>query len=356
MKTKLLTALLLAIAVIPSCESTIEMGEDGQGEVLIMNARMSTADTSHVIWLAYGTQHGVSSALDGVVSCFVNGELVATVDRVSEVHEKEDKGKKYFGAAGYLLDARIAPGDHVSIQAEAGKHHCRADVDVLPAPTILEARAFPSETDSDRQFGPYGLEIRIQDQHDVLNYHYLRILEKSHVLIEKADVFSSYKAGDILDREEKEIRIITTGEPLLNTGARILGDQGSSQASFFDNEENLFTDLLFRDGEYTMRVFTNERFKNGPKTMDSGDSMIVYTTAVVRVFNISREDYLSLSGYQFSNSKESETYLTEEFVFPNNVKGGIGFVSVEAAVDYEIAFPTRRVTIDTWPNGTVIEE
>ena len=113
---------------------------------------------------------------------------------------------------------------------------------------------------------------------------------------------------------------------------------------------------LYRNGEYTMRVFTSERFINGPKTMEGGDSMIVYTTAVVRVFNISREDYLSLSGYQFSNSKESETFLTEEFVFPNNVKGGIGFVSVDTAADYEIAFPTRRVTIDSWPNGTVIDE
>ena len=297
----------------------------------------------------------MSSVPDGVVSCFVNGEQAATADQASETYERAAYDNKvYFGAAGYRIDARIAPGDHVRIQAEAGTHHCRADVDVLPSPTILSARVFPCETDSDRQFGRYGFEIRLQDQPGVLNYHYLRLLEKSHFYVEQATGRSSYRAGDILDRQEREIGINTTGDPLLNSGARILGSLGSDETSFFDNKENLFTDLLFRDREYTLRIYTDESFIHTPGSMEDDDSMIAYTSAVLRVFNIPQEDYLSLSGYQFNHSKESGSYLTSDFAFPNNVKGGLGFVSVNTAAEYEIAFPTRRITIDTWP-GIIIE-
>ena len=89
--------------------------------------------------------------------------------------------------------------------------------------------------------------------------------------------------------------------------------------------------------------------------MEDDDIMIVYTSAVLQVFNIPQEEYLSLSGYQFNHSKEGGSFLTADFAFPNNVKGGIGFISVDTAAEYEIAFPTRRVTIDTWP-GIIIEE
>lgn len=355
MKTKLSIALLLYVAVL-SCESSVEMGDDGLGEMLVMNARISTADSSHIIWLANSTRHGVTSVPDGAVSCFVNGELVATASQASETYERETYDNKvYFSAAGYRVNARIAPGDHVCIQAEAGREHCQADVDVLPPPTILGVRAFPCETDSDLQFGRYGFEIRLEDQPGVLNYHYLRLLDKSHVFVEKATGRSSYRTGDILDRQERKIGINTTGEPLLNSGARILGSQGSDEASFFDNKENLFTDLLYRDGEYTLRIFTDEQFFHTPDSMEDDDIMIVYTSAVLQVFNIPQEEYLSLSGYQFNHSKEGGSFLTADFAFPNNVKGGIGFISVDTAAEYEIAFPTRRVTIDTWP-GIIIEE
>ena len=358
MKADYLIVLLITVSSFLSCESPIEMGDDGLGEVLIMNAHINTADTSHVVWLAYGTQHGMRSTLDGVVSCFVNGKLVASTDKVVETYEKQtiDSFKNYISVAAYRFDAQIAPGDHVRIVASAGPHLCQAEMDVLPRPTILDAYMFPCETDVDKQCGRNRFEIRIQDQDGVLNYYYLRLIGASHIVVEKTAGLSSYNVGDVLERKNKEVHINTTGEPLLNTGARFLGDQGSSQASYFDNEENLFTDLLFRDGQYTIRVFTDEQFMNAPSTMDEGDSMIVYNMAIVRVFNISREEYLSLSGYQFANSRENGSFLTEEFVFPNNVEGGIGFVSVNTATDYVLYFPTRRVTIDTWPHGTVLED
>ena len=353
MKTKLLIVSVLAVIAAQSCTSPLKMSDDGLGEVLIMNAQISTADTSHVVWLGYGTQDRISAVLDGVVSCYVNGELIAKTDQVDETVENTStlfSGELLASVAAYRFDARFAPGDHVSIRAEAGKHHCQADQEVLPEPVILDGHASRCESISDQQFGTYRIELRLQDQKDVLNYHYLKLYLKSHMLVEVSINGEGCpwapKVGDILDYTEKETGVISTGEPLLNSGASTLGSLGSSQDSFFDNTTNLFTDLLFRNGEYAMHLFTNERLPHTPSEILGGETYLAYHSAVVRVFNVPKEEYRYLTGYQFEKSAESGTYFTEDFVFPNNVEGGIGFVSINTAADYEIALPTWRIDGD----------
>ncbi|MCR5352055.1 MAG: DUF4249 domain-containing protein [Bacteroidales bacterium] len=350
MKTKLLIASILTIITVHACVSPLKMNDDGMGEVLIMNAQISTADTSHVVWLGYGTQDRVSAVLDGVVSCYVNGELIATTDQVDETVENTSNlfsGEVLASVAAYRFDARFSPGDHVSILALAGNHRCQASQDVLPAPIILNGHASRCETVSDQQFGTYRLELRLQDQKDVLNYHYLKLYLKSYMLVEVSINDEHYpwapKVGDILDRKESETRVISTGEPLLNSGASTLGSQGSSQDSYFDNTTNLFTDLLFRDGEYTMHIYIDEKLPQTPSMILGGETYLAYHSAVVRLFNAPKEEYRYLTGYQFEKSVESSSYFTEDFVFPDNVEGGIGFVSINTAADYEIAFPTWRI-------------
>ena len=353
MKIKLLIASALAVISIQSCTAPLKMPDDGLGTVLIMNAQISTADTSHVVWLGYGTQDRVSAVLNGIVSCYVNGELIVTTDQVDEIVENTSplfSGESLASVAAYRFNARFSPEDHVVIQAVVGNHRCQAAQDVLPAPVILDGRAIRCETVSDQQLGTYRLELRLQDQKDILNYHYLKLYLRSHMLVEVSIHGEHYpwapKVGDILDREEKEIRVISTGEPLLNSGASTLGSQGSSQESYFDNTTNLFTDLLFRDDEYTMHIFTNESLPHIPSSILGGETYLAFHSAVVRVFNVPKEEYRYLTGYQFEKSAESGTYFTEDFVFPNNVEGGIGFVSINTAADYEIALPTWRINGD----------
>lgn len=350
MKTKLLIVSVLTAISVLSCTSPLKMADDGLGEVLIMNAQISTADTSHVVWLGYGSQDRVSAVLDGVVSCYVNGKLIATTDQVDKTVDNTSSlfsGEVLASVAGYRFDARFAPGDHVSIQAVAGSHRCQANQDVLPAPVILDGRASRCETVSDQQFGTYRVELRLQDQKDVLNYHYLKLYLRSHMLVEVSINDEHYpwapKVGDILDYKEYETRIISTGEPLLNSGASTLGSLGSSQSSYFDNTTNLFTDLLFRDGEYTMHIFTDEKLPHTPSSILGGETYLAFHSAIVRVFNVPKEEYRYLTGYQFEKSAESGTYFTEDFVFPNNIEGGIGFVSINTAADYEIELPTWRI-------------
>ena len=88
---------------LPACESFIELGDDGLGVVLMMNAQICTADTSHIIWLSYSSPSSIVPVEDGVVSCFVNGQLVSTVDAMSVENEipLSVSGNVSYGVGGY---------------------------------------------------------------------------------------------------------------------------------------------------------------------------------------------------------------------------------------------------------------
>lgn len=349
MKARLIILLFLALTTLQSCESSIELGEDDLGVVLVMNAQMKTSDVDHSIWLSKSSQSRITPVEDARVSCFINDVLACETDvmiGIDDVPISID-GTGY-GAGRYCLHASFSPGDHVVIKAQSGDLHCEATVDVPMAPVILEAKAVPCETASDCELGKYRFTITIQDLKGKMDYYYLRILEDSYVLVEEAHKRADFQPGDTLNRSLKNTQIITTGEPLLNSGARTLGSQDTAGGSFFDNKANLFTDALFRDDEYTMNVFSQENFNLKPSSMERGDAFVAYNNAVVRVFHIEKSEYLYLAGYQFNQSAESGTFLTEDFIFPSNVSGGLGFVSINTAADYIVSFPTRRFDSDSY--------
>ncbi len=66
----------------------------------------------------------------------------------------------------------------------------------------------------------------------------------------------------------------------------------------------------------------------------------------VRLSHLSKEEYVHLTGIQFADSYESNSTLTGEFVYPHNVSGGLGFVSINAESDIELLLYTRDFTVD----------
>lgn len=329
-----------------ACESVIDLGDDGLGDMLVMNAQMSTSDYEHTIWLGLSDRQIIAPVRDAVVSCYVNGKLVSVAQSMKEQTNIPLSWESdiVYGMGGYHIEASFTPGDQVHIEAETPDgFRCSSDVIVPRTPLILDASVVPCETVTDRELGRYRFSVRIRDWNDELNFFFFRLLDQSFVEVETAHERADFQPGDILNRMDEVVEVNTIGEPLLNSGARILGSQNTSGSSFFDNRENLFTDVLFRNGEYTFRFYTQARFIIMPQSMEMGDCFVAHNRAVIRLFHISKEEYLYLSGYQFNQSLESGTFFTEDFVFPCNVNGGLGFVSINSATDFVIDFPSHRI-------------
>ena len=80
--------LLLLIALFPSCETALDMGDDGLGDVLLMNAQMCTSETTHTVWLSLNSPDMISSVSGATVSCYVNDRLVSSTRTVEETDEQ----------------------------------------------------------------------------------------------------------------------------------------------------------------------------------------------------------------------------------------------------------------------------
>jgi hypothetical protein len=310
-----------------------------------MNAQMSTSDNEHTIWLGRSNRQIIAPLQDAVVSCYVNGKLVSITSSMEEQVEIPLSWQSDFvyGMGGYHIEAAFTPGDRVHIEVEVPEGlRCSSDVVVPKAPVILDASVVPCETVAERELGRFRFLVKIRDVDNELNYFFFRLLDHSFVMVETAHENAVFQPGDIVSCLDEVLDVNTTGEPLLNPGARTLGSFDMSESSYFDNKENLFTDALFRNGEYSFGFYTRARFNMKPQSIDKGDCFVAHNRAVIRLMQITREEYLYLSGYQFDQSSESGTFFTNDFVFPNNVRGGLGFVSINTATDYVIDFPSYR--------------
>lgn len=343
--------LIVLIACCQACESVIDLGDDGLGEVLIMNAQMSTSDLEHTVWLGRSDRGMISPVEDAVISCYVNGELVSVAHSVKEQFDipLSWESDVAFGMGGYHIEASFITGDQVHIEAETPDGlRCSSEIVVPRAPVVLDASAVLCETAAEREMGRRRFSVTIRDWSDERNFYFFRLLDQSFIEVDAAHERANFHPGDILTRLDEEVEVNTIGEPLLNSGERTVGSPDTHGNSFFDNKENLFTDALFLNGEYTFRVYTRARFDLKPPSIDKGDCFVAHNRAVVRLFQISKEEYLYLSGYQFIQSLESGTFFTEDFVFPCNVIGGLGFVSINSATDFVIEFPSCRYDWETY--------
>lgn len=336
--------LLLLIALFPSCETALDMGDDGLGDVLLMNAQMCTSETTHTVWLSLNSPDMISSVSGATVSCYVNDRLVSSTRTVEETDEQSLSPflKGGFQASGYKIHASFNPGDQICIKADKGDLHCEAHVIVPKAPIILNAQTNESRS---------RFSVRVQDIKDEYNYYSLSLISQGYVVVEETTPQTGLAPGDTTIRENKVVKIETKGEPLLNSGARTVSNPGSTQESFFDNTNNLFTDQLFRNGEYNIQ-FTNpkERFDTRPRTWGGGETYMVYNKAVIRILSHSIEEYVYLTGCEYARSVEGNNVLSEQFVFPSNVEGGLGYVSVSASTDYVIEFEPKRYDSGSfWP-------
>lgn len=335
---------LILIGSLCSCESRIDLGDDGEGMVLMMNAQICTSDSTHYVMLARSRVEGVFPVNNAILSCFVNGSLVGEstiVDRIQEIPVSIDYDAGQ-GVSIMHFNAIFKPADKVCLKASSEGMNCEVQLTVPSIPKIMKAEAAKCSSEAESEYWTYRFDVNIKDINNEINFYRFKLLDRSYVQVVKSNENSYYHSGDILVRNDSEVPVDNTKEPLLNSGERTISSYFEQGNSYFDNVLNLFTDSAFRDDSYSMTVYTDKPFSLKPKTMEMGEVMQANNIATIQLMNIGREGYLYLTGYQFNNSIESGTYLTNDYIFPSNVVGGTGFVAIFTSVEYDIPLSSIR--------------
>ncbi len=335
----------LTIAVC-SCEKEMDFHRDDIEAQLQMNAQMCVGDTVHAVYLAVSRDVRIENISSGSVTCFVNGKKVAdgALDNSpDETFLKEGSGAvgglapSYARQTRFTFKADFQPGDVVRIEAEAngGAYKAYSEVTVPDAPSISIADTVCQQNQA-VTYGDLVYRIRIKGQ-DIKGENSFYRLTADYDRTDRM-----YRDDDWLDENERRLvvqsseglRIDKGNDPILQDGAPA-EDIDLTGAS--ENIYNVFSDRLFKNGSFSITFSVDPEFVQMPTGYEFQYAECDVTFNA-RVWGISEDEYNYLKALSIYDYTDGDATFTEPVSIPDNVEGGVGFVSISAPSTASVKF------------------
>ena len=283
-----------------SCEEYIPVDLPGSERMLLVNALMSTGDTTHTVCVGVSTHEKADELKSGHLECWVNGKLVAASDNVGEAH-----GLLYHNVFRFRADFKA--GDEVRIVVDSEGMRAEATTVALEAPVLAGVDTTHLHKKSSKG-GDYiktlGMGVHVKDKPGEKNYYMLQAWNFGYAY-------------------NKQLEIDNSSEPLLNPGINFSYDGDTpSESDYFANGYNIFTDTGFEGGTHIFKISLRRGGLSG---------------VTVRLLALDCQTYNYINAAWFENSDFAGLTFFADKPYPTNVTGdGIGLVSVMTSTDYEI--------------------
>lgn len=310
---------LLLLFVLSACENEIPYRMDTVEPKLIMNALLEADANQNIVYLNLSGSTGVKNITEGSVTLYVNGEEKEVVVAESEAWWDEDYRKIC------ILKTRFHPGDVLRLEAfaEHGKYYSWAEVTVpYPVESIKTDTLFTEMKINN--FIQSCLQYKITFDDIPGQHNYYRLQMKSGESRGDLPI-----PPDYLPDRYYYIDNIINWEDVVLTDGHIMTDDDNNYNIFdlsIQNKYNVFTDRLFEDASYTLKVYVPHGFFN-----DNWSEFYRATWTVICLMSINEADYRY---YRAMNCLESDNYdemFMEPVIVPNNVEEGYGFVGASSA-------------------------
>lgn len=340
MRIRIFLISLLALAL-SSCETYISLEELSPENALWVNSYISTVDSLHSVRIVMAGKSGYRTVSSAHLQAFVNGRLVDETDSLF------DSGIGYNKLIKKMtFNADIAPGDELRLVIDADNQHVEVKETALePVPIVSVDTSYVvrySENHYSRACRKYS--IRVNDRSGEANYYRIVVYLDRKDFVEEVerDPYSEkepeHYPGEFLSSTTTELKLDNTSEPLLNKDVSFLKDPGSGIYNYFENKYDIFTDSGFKDGEYVFQLYSNEADERAYISAPYKVKVRVQRKIRVSLQTMSRDSYCYMDFLAYDESDQFGYYFPD-VICPNNVKGGIGFVSIMSADEYVIELP-----------------
>ena len=311
---KTIYAALATLLTLTSCENDVEiLWRDTNNPVLVLCAQLKQDETRHRVQIYCSEGAGCNYLEDARLSYSVNGSAPLTIE---------------YGDYGYVFDADLKPGDKIALQASW--RDLRASAEAIVPQSAAEITAVETKREMDNSTPDYvgkqpvtKYAISVRDQADQKDYYMLAAYQLARKLDADGNTLASIRGPIHLDGSK---------DKLLNP----IGDQASEFLSI-SNYFNLFSDEMFAGGTCTLNVEQgyairyndwNDFFAN----LEDGDLYAIDT--VIQVYSISFDEFMYVKA-QDGDGIDLE-FMTEPVIYPENVSGGLGFVTVMTPASWTI--------------------
>lgn len=358
MKTRILPIFFL-LAVLTACDRELPFPAT-EGDLIVLNALLSTDEPEHIVHLAVSSpESGNRPLTDAQVLCTVgDGPAV----RATEISSTSSLQK----SAQYSFEAQIRPGDRVRIEvAGAGLR--------AVAQTVAPQAPLPATADTLTRDGRMHFTLHVQGRPDRADYWQLRLAFREQYRIDyywrdrnpyPEDEHFEFTPGMYINtsesESEQELPLDPGEDPILNDGytpQAVIDRYYNTNAGFlFEfspvNKTRIFTDHRFAGDGADVQFSTDATPLLNSEYGQARDWMIRYhyhctRTLTVRLLALDEAAYAYLDAINREKSRNGFDYLlVEPVIFPTNVEGGLGFLSVASATPLELALP--ETDIEDW--------
>lgn len=358
MKTRILPIFFL-LAVLTACDRELPFPAT-EGDLIVLNALLSTDEPEHIVHLAVSSpESGNRPLTDAQVLCTVgDGPAV----RATEISSTSSLQK----SAQYSFEAQIRPGDRMRIEvAGAGLR--------AVAQTVAPQAPLPATADTLTRDGRMHFTLHVQGRPDRADYWQLRLAFREQYRIDyywrdrnpyPEDEHFEFTPGMYINtsesESEQELPLDPGEDPILNDGytpQAVIDRYYNTNAGFlFEfspvNKTRIFTDHRFAGDGADVQFSTDATPLLNSEYGQARDWMIRYhyhctRTLTVRLLALDEAAYAYLDAINREKSRNGFNYLlVEPVIFPTNVEGGLGFLSVASATPLELALP--ETDIEDW--------
>ena len=314
--------ILTAIAMWTGCTKETAFEYPDTADMLILNAQIDASEKVHYAFLGISRTDRVERLDSAEVKCYVNGKMVSEAEQVDNA-EMDGPG------TCYKFKALLSSGDSVRLAASGRGMSAYAAV-IVPA----QAGSITS-LDTVTAGSRMRFRISLKDKEENDNYYRLRLQNKYDLRV--------YVSGDdnpALYSGSGDVQMSAGDDPILSGGK--MGGEGED--NFFGNSSTnslcIFTDRLFPMGGCVISSSARKAALNAVEISVSFDRMDVVHYAVMHLQTLSKEeyDYLAAQNVLIDSEWDTSDYL-EQVSVPNNVKGGLGFVSVFQSASVSLRLP-----------------
>ena len=325
--------LLYILALSLAAEACINKVAVDFGEVtpqLVLNAQLMAQEDEQAVYLNESTLTTLKPLHGADVTILVDGKPFATAVEADAPGEEEM-------AAKYSFRGGFPVGSEVKIMAKKGSWDVWATSEVTPRPVISAVDTLRSmEREMEYSYELFQVKISFKD---LPGDNYYRVGVRADHLITQVDA------------DGKTNEIPTTFElPMSGSKDPVLGG-ATAGMSIFDLEKTylVFSDEMFRDQDYTLRLTINVEQLYPYYYSWSEDYTPVYaviaTSLTPWLESISREEYDYLNALNnLENFGYTSQVIVEPTTLPTNVNGGLGFFTVRNRTEAaSLQLPPQRM-------------
>ena len=329
---------LAAALLASSCENTVETIWSDQNEaILVLNAQLIQDSPSHMVYVHCSEGGRNNDVPDADVFYRINGGAEKKVAPTSHYEEWYD-GTLHEEFEGYAFKETFAAGDRVSLRASW--HGLEATGEIVFPESAAKITAVDTakivftnddgyyQTHTTRQY-----RITVKDKPGEKNYYMLRFEDIYYRLDPSGNKIASVSINGSFDAADDHVL-----HPVENSMMEdIIGR---------DNYYETFTDEMFEDASYTIKV-TDSSWEaySWDWTLfwdqyEEGDYYCM--DRLIKVYTLTFDEYIYLRAIDAAGNDLG--FMTEPVIFPGNVTGGLGFVSGVTPEVWTLEFQAQPYT------------